>query len=107
MKKRVLLSYVLALQILLANMSFAGYAVPVQEFFPEQAVVEQQLSEQVEILPIQEIVQDKKATQAAIEIIHEDEIELFEDKMTVAPDSVIQDQELNSFVNALEQALEI
>ena len=112
MKKRILFSYVIAFSLLLANISFAGYTTPVQEFFVDDGQVtslepmithSEENSVQHVSSPSHTVVLKTK------EIFHEDTIELFE--YTTSREDNDQDvwvpekQELDDFVNALEQEL--
>lgn len=108
MKKRILFSYVIAFSLLLANISFAGYTTPVQEFFVDNGQVEpigdlEENSAPTVSSPSQKVIFNSK------EIIHEDKIELFEDNVAIEDNtqdiSLEEKQELNNFVNALEQEL--
>lgn len=117
MKKRILFSYVIAFSLLLANISFAGYTTPVQEFFGDNGygVVSETVGDTV--IP-EHNLEPSVVTRATHleypqEIVHEDKIELFQDT-TAQEDihtddseqiSVEEKEEINDFVHALEQEL--
>lgn len=114
MKKRILFSYIFVVQLLLANISFAGYSQPVRTFFDQELLLEQEVLSNDDVVSIKEDIipytqQSTVVSSHSKDIIHTDTIELFEELKDIESIQEVTSDELiaedNDFFNALESSL--